>query len=111
MRTQFVVAVLAGLSIGLALSQLSVPLPVQSQEGKGTTKSGGNSELDRLKASAEVFGKAYNAGDAKSLAAQFTSPEERNAVMAILNDLLFSDGRVVAKESSYLAIIKKVLES
>lgn len=48
---------------------------------------------------------------AASLAAQFTSPEERNAVMAILNDLLFSDGRVVAKESSYLAIIKKVLES
>lgn len=48
---------------------------------------------------------------AVTLATQFTSPEERNAVMAILNDLLFSDGRVVAKESSYLAIIKKVLES
>jgi uncharacterized tellurite resistance protein B-like protein len=48
---------------------------------------------------------------ASTLAAQFTSPEERNAVMAILNDLLFSDGRVVAKESSYLAIIKTVLES
>lgn len=76
MRTQFVVAVLAGLSIGLALSQLSGPLPVQSQEGKGTAKSGGNSELDRLKASAEVFEKAYNAGDAKSLAAQFTENAE-----------------------------------
>ncbi len=48
---------------------------------------------------------------ATTLAGQFTSPEERNAVMAILNDLLFSDGRVVAKESSYLAVIKKVLES
>lgn len=48
---------------------------------------------------------------AVTLASQFKSPEERNAVMAILNDLLFSDGRVVAKESSYLAIIKKVLES
>ncbi len=48
---------------------------------------------------------------ATNLAAQFTSPEERNAVMAILNDLLSSDGRLVAKESSYLTIIKKVLES
>lgn len=48
---------------------------------------------------------------AVTLAAQFTSPEERNGVMAILNDVLSSDGRVVAKESSYLAIIKKVLES
>lgn len=47
---------------------------------------------------------------AATLAAQFTSPEERNAVMAILNDLLFSDGKVQGSECSYLSVIKQAFE-
>lgn len=74
MRTQFVVAVLGGLAIGLALSQMSVPQPVQSQDTKGAKKPA--AELEGLKASAAAFEKAYNAGDAKAIAAQFTENAE-----------------------------------
>lgn len=75
MRTQFVMAVLAGLAIGLGLSQLAVSPPAQSQEAKGT-KSPAATELDGLKASAAAFEKAFNAGNAKAIAIQFTENAE-----------------------------------
>ncbi len=76
MRTQFVMAVFGGLAIGLALSQVSVPQPAQSQEAKGAKKPVGATELDGLKASAAAFEKAFNAGNAKAIAAQFTENAE-----------------------------------
>ena len=76
MRTQFVMAVLAGLAIGLGLSQMASSPPVQSQESKGAKIPAEVTELDGLKASAAAFEKAYNAGDAKAIAAQFTEKAE-----------------------------------
>ncbi len=76
MRNHFVIAVLGGLLIGLALSQLSVPRLVQSQEAKGSKKPAQTTELDGLKAAAAAFEKAFNAGDAKAIAAQFTENAE-----------------------------------
>lgn len=75
MRTQFFVAVLGGLTIGLALSQLAVSPPTHSQDAKGA-KSPANKELDGVRATSEAFEKAYNAGDAKAIAAQFTENAE-----------------------------------
>lgn len=76
MRSQFVIAVFGGLIVGLALSQLSVPQSAQSQEAKGTKKSAETMELDGLKSSGAAFEKAYNAGDAKAIAAQFAENAE-----------------------------------
>ncbi len=76
MRTQFTITVLAGLAIGLGLSQMSVPQPVQSQEAKGAKKPAEVTELDGLKSSPAAFEKAFNAGDAKAIAAQFTDNAE-----------------------------------
>lgn len=76
MRSHFFIAVLGGLSIGLAISQLSVPRTVQSQEAKGAKKPAESKELDGLKASAAAFEKAYNAGNAKAIAAQFMEKAE-----------------------------------
>lgn len=73
MRKHFFIAVLGGLSIGLAFSQLCVPRALQSQEAKDSKKT---TELDSLKASAAAFTKAFNAGDAKAIAAQFTEKAE-----------------------------------
>lgn len=76
MRTQFFVAVLGGLAIGLVLSQLSVPHSIRSQEAKVAKKPAVTAELESLHQTAEAFEKAYNAGDAKSIAAQFTENAE-----------------------------------
>ena len=76
MRAQFVMAVLAGLAIGLGLSQMSVTRPVQSQEAKRAKQPPAETELDGLKASAAAFEKAFNAGNAKAIAAQFTEKAE-----------------------------------
>ena len=77
MRTRFVMAVFGGLAIGLALSQMSAPRPAQSQEAKGVKKPPAEAtELDGLKASAAAFEKAFNSGNAKAIAAQFTENAE-----------------------------------
>jgi uncharacterized protein (TIGR02246 family) len=70
MQTRFVLAVLAGAVIGLGLSQWSLLPSAHSQESKTPAKPA-VSELDALHASAEAFAKAFNAGDAKAIAAQF----------------------------------------
>jgi uncharacterized protein (TIGR02246 family) len=70
MRTRFIVATSSGIVLGLVLSQLSLPAPVQSQDAQPAKKMVA-AELEGLKASAEAFQKAFNVGDAKAIAAQF----------------------------------------
>lgn len=86
MAVRFVFAVMGGLLVGLAFSQLSAPGLVQSQEGKVSKKPAGVTELEGLKAAAAAFEKAFNAGDSKAIAAQFTENAESVA----------EDGEVVA---------------
>ena len=76
MRTQFVMAIFGGLAISLVVSQMSVTRPAQSQEAKGAKKPAEATELDGLKSSAAAFEKAFNAGNAKAIAAQFTEKAE-----------------------------------
>ena len=76
MRIPFLMAVSAGLLIGLGLSQMSAPQPAQSQDAKQVKKPAEAVELDGLKASAAAFEKAFNAGDAKAIAAQFSENAE-----------------------------------
>jgi uncharacterized protein (TIGR02246 family) len=75
MRTRLAIATLAGLTMGLVLSQISRPGPVHSQDAKpkSTLES---AELNAVKASAAEFEKAFNAGDAKAIAAQFLERAE-----------------------------------
>jgi uncharacterized protein (TIGR02246 family) len=68
-------AMLGGLAIGLALSQLAVSPPTQSQDTKAA-KSTASKEVAGLHATSEAFEKAYNAGNAKAIAAQFTENAE-----------------------------------
>ena len=44
------------------------------------------------------------------LAAKFESPDQQYAVVAILNDLLASDGQVPASETDYLSLIKRAFD-
>ena len=76
MRNRFLISTLGGLALGLALSQISVHVPAHSQEVPGTSKASNQMVLDGLKASAEAFEKAFNAGDAKAVAAQFAGNAE-----------------------------------
>ncbi len=85
MQTRFLFAAVAGLAISLALSQSSTPQPAHSQEAKAKPasekkpsekKPSETNETDGLKASAAAFEKAFNAGDAKAIAAQFTEHAE-----------------------------------
>lgn len=73
MRIRFIFAVAAGLVVGLMLSQMSAPPVVHSQEA---AKSAEVAELDELKAAAAAFETAFNAGDAKAIAAQFLENAE-----------------------------------
>ena len=75
MRTRFIVGTLSGVALGLALSQLWLPGPVQSQDAQPTKKLVA-AELDGLKASAAEFQKAFNAGDAKAIGLQFRENAE-----------------------------------
>lgn len=76
MQTRFVLAVFGGLVIGVGLSQWSGLPSAHSQEGKSPAKPAGATELEALHASAEAFAKAFNAGDAKGIAAQFHEKAE-----------------------------------
>lgn len=77
MRRQFFAVVLGGLATGLVLSQVPLSLPARSQDAGGGSKTAPPaSELDSLKTSASEFEKAYNAGDAKAIAAQFAEHAE-----------------------------------
>jgi uncharacterized protein (TIGR02246 family) len=76
MRTRFVIATAAGLALGLILSHLSRPEPVQSQDAEQSKKLVATAELEGLKASAIAFEKAFNAGDAKAIATQFAENAE-----------------------------------
>ena len=76
MRIRFTLAVLGGLMIGLGFAQISTPPAAHSQEAKGTKVPAETTELDGLKSSAVAFEKAFNAGDAKAIAAQFSEKAE-----------------------------------
>jgi uncharacterized protein (TIGR02246 family) len=76
MRTRLMIATLAGVAMGLTLSHFSLPGPAQSQDAQSAKKLAAPTELEGLKASAAAFEKAFNAGDAKAIAAQFTENAE-----------------------------------
>lgn len=73
MRIRFLLAVVAGLAVGLMLSQMSAPPLVHSQEA---AKSAATAELDELQAAAAAFEKAFNAGDAAAIGGQFLEHAE-----------------------------------
>lgn len=73
MRVRFTLAVVTGLSAGWWLSQMSPPTLLHSQESAKSTDA---KELDELVAAAAAYEKAFNAGDAKAIAAQFLDEAE-----------------------------------
>lgn len=70
MQTRFVLAVIAGIVMGLGLAQGLVLAPAHSQERKPVAKPA-PTDLQSLQSSADAFAKAFNAGNADALAAQF----------------------------------------
>lgn len=100
MRTRFIVTTFVGLLTGLALTQLSLPAPVQSQESPPANKVLPASELDEAKASAAAFEKAFNAKDAKAIGAQFTENAE-----AVDEDGAILEGRA-AIEARFAELFK-----
>lgn len=76
MHFRFVCCIASGILIGLALPQILVSVPAQSQDTKQEAKTLASTDLDGLKAAAANFEKAYNAGDAKAIAAGFTEDAE-----------------------------------
>lgn len=75
MRTRLFIALSGGVLLGLGFTQLCAPRTAQSQEAT-KKKAPEAAELDGLKASATQFEKAFNAGDAKAIAAQFAEKAE-----------------------------------
>lgn len=76
MNIKSVLAIVAGLLVGAALSQSALPKVVLSQEKKPATSPVADPSLEQLKGSAAEFEKAFNAGDAKGIAAQFIEQAE-----------------------------------
>lgn len=76
MRSRLVFPTLGSLAIGFVLLQIVAQTPAQSQEAQGTKRTAESDDVDGLKASAVEFEKAFNAGDAKAIAAQFTENAE-----------------------------------
>lgn len=76
MSTRFVIATLAGVLLGLAMSHVALPDPARSQDARRESPSDEATELDELKASATAFAKAFNASDAKAIAALFAENAE-----------------------------------
>lgn len=76
MRTRFVFALLAVFTLCLTVWQAQSLEPANSQEFPQSKKLNESTDLDELKASAAAFEKAFNAGDAKAIAAQFTELAE-----------------------------------
>lgn len=76
MKSRFAVATLLGLAMGLALSHGLRPGPAQSQDAQPAKPPAERTELDRLKASAAAFEKAFNAGDARAIGALFAEHAE-----------------------------------
>lgn len=88
MRTQLFITLSVGLLLGWGFTQWNGLRVAQSQEAKQTKESPEAAELDGLQASAEEFEKAFNAGDAKAIAALFTENAE-----AVDEDDDFLEGR------------------
>lgn len=100
MRAPLVIVFCSGLLIGGVLSQLPGPQLAQSQEVAKTRPAADNKEIEGLKASAVEFEKAFNAGDAKAIAAQFTEKAE-----AVDEDGNVTEGRANI-EARFAALFK-----
>ena len=98
MRT--LLTTLLGIGIGLILSQISVPRPLQSQEAQPEKKALNTTDLDGLSAAAEQFEKAYNAGDAKTIASQFTDDGQ----------VVDEDGNVVDGRANIEAVFSQLFK-
>jgi uncharacterized protein (TIGR02246 family) len=75
MQKQLLIAILAGMGLGLAVSQFSFET-VRSQETRGKQATTQTDELDDLQATAKEFETAFNAQDATAIASQFTENAE-----------------------------------
>ncbi len=71
MQTRLFLTMFAGVLMGLGLSHWSILPSAHSQDGKAAAKPASPSEMEALQSSAEAFAKAFNAGDAKAIGAQF----------------------------------------
>lgn len=77
MRSRMALAAIGGVAFGLLVAPWSGMKPVMSQEAPGSAnRSADEADLKELKAAAADFEKAYNGGDAKAIAAQFTDDAE-----------------------------------
>lgn len=76
MSMKSVMAIFAGVLIGIALSHSTTPQSVLSQEAKGEAKPTADRSVEQLKGSAADFEKAFNAGKAEAIAKLFIESAE-----------------------------------
>lgn len=76
MRARMVAATLTALAVGWLFSGGLLPGQVQSEDAKSVSTTPESAEVERLQASASEFAEAFNRGDAKAIAAQFTEDAE-----------------------------------
>lgn len=76
MISRMSLAVLGGILIGLAISQSPISPVAHSQETKNEGETALEKDVSDLEAAAAAFEKAFNAGDAKAIGAQFLETAE-----------------------------------
>ncbi|WP_437222244.1 YybH family protein [Planctomicrobium sp. SH661] len=76
MRARMVAVTLTALAVGWRLSFCLLPGQVQSEDPKSVSTTPEPAEVERLQASAIEFAEAFNRGDAKAIAIQFTEDAE-----------------------------------
>jgi len=76
MRARMVAVTLTAFAVGLLLSFCLLPGQVQSEDATSARTTSGAVEVEKLQASASEFAEAFNRGDAKAIAAQFTEDAE-----------------------------------
>ncbi len=76
MNTKSMAAIVAGMALGLVLSQATFPLAVHSQDKKANPPAAKDSSVEQLQGASAEFEKAFNAGKAKSIADQFLDNAE-----------------------------------
>lgn len=94
MQTRLLVPVCVGVVIGLGVSQWSALPSAHSQESRAAAKSTSTKELEALQASAEAFARAFNAGDASAIAAQF---HENAEAIDEMGDILEGRAQIEAR--------------
>jgi len=76
MRARMVAVTLTALAVGWLFSGGLLPGQVQSEDAKSVSTTPESAEVESLQASASEFAEAFNRGDAKAIAAQFTEDAE-----------------------------------